>query len=71
MDDDYKAAGCVGYAVTAFVGFALLFVVGLIRGDDGASGTDPTAWLVFVLVGVVFILAWVIIGFPHRDRPRS
>jgi hypothetical protein len=24
-----------------------------------------------ILVAVVAMLAWVIIGFPHSDRPRS
>jgi hypothetical protein len=70
MDDDYKVAGCVGFVVAAFACFALLIVAALIGGNIGANGADPTVWFMFVLIGVVLMLAWVIIGFPHRDRSR-
>jgi hypothetical protein len=54
MDDNYKAVGCVGWVVTTFVCIALLLVVGLVRGDLGDIAAGPTAWLLFISVGVVF-----------------
>jgi hypothetical protein len=56
--------------VTALVSLALLILVGLVRGDSGEGDRDWVIWLVFILVGVVFILVWLLVGFSNRNVRR-
>jgi hypothetical protein len=71
MDDDYRAAGCAGCLVIAFAGFALTFVVALFDSSGGENDADsPVGSFIgagVLLAGVVFILAWIIVGLSNRD----